>query len=1087
MHRHLLAATPLVLALMAAAPALDFGTEAPLHEASAQTPLSNVDLSGLEWRNIGPAINSGRISDIAIHPDDPHVMYAGVGSGGVWKTTNAGTTWTPIFDDQASYSIGSLAIDPPAPDVIWVVSGENHGGRHLGFGDGIYRSTDGGGTWTNMGLRATEHLSTIIVHPDDSDVVFVAAQGPLWSSGGERGLYRTRDGGETWEKVLGEGPWTGVTDIVMDPRNPDRIYAATWDRHRTVAAYMGGGPGSGLWKTEDGGESWRELTTGLPTSNLGKIGLAISPQQPDIVYAAIETDRSTGGVYMSENRGESWRRMSDAVAGGTGPHYYQELYASPHQFGRLYLVSNTTLYSDDHFATYQGIDNDRKHVDDHAIAFRPDDPDYIVFGTDGGIYETYDDMDTWRYVANLPLMQYYKIAVDDAEPFYNVFGGTQDNGSNGGPTRTAFDHGIRNADWFKTLGADGHDQATEPGNPDILYAETQQGGLHRVDRRTSEELPIQPQAREGEGYERFNWDAPIETSFHQPTRVYHASYRVWRSDDRGDSWTPISGDLTRSENRLELPIMGRVQSFDNPWDMGAMSNYNTVTSIGESPVDENVLWAGTDDGLLHVTEDGGATWRRIEVGSLPGMPDRAFVNDIKADFHDRSTVYVALDNHKEGDFAPYLVRSSDMGRSWQSLAGDLPDRHLVWRVVQDHVDPDLLFAATEFGIFVTVDGGGEWIEIDTGLPTISFRDIVIQRDHEDVVAASFGRGIFVLDDYTPLREAAAQGLTAEATLFDTRPALWYIPKEVSEDQGANEWTADNPPYGAVFTYHLRDGYLSREAERRRAEASVAQGANVPFPGFDALEAEMREQGPWVQVVVRDASGSVVNRVDGPTSAGIHRVVWDLTMASRASVQPGDEGTDGELWALPGSYSATLEVIEEGQARQLSGPMQFDVRPLYESAVARVSPTMIAAFRDDFVEAQSALDAAENLLEEQLETVAALHTALMRATSPDPGLVSRIEAARQELLALQERMDESEAMNEVGESGPPTPGDRLNAAEGGLETTHGPTAQHRLMLEVGLRELAPIGAEIERMAQQVVPALRAAVEAAGAPPVRRRGG
>ncbi|MDX1646780.1 MAG: hypothetical protein R3304_06535, partial [Longimicrobiales bacterium] len=315
----------------------------PVGALSAQTALSGVDLSGLEWRNIGPAITSGRIADIDIHPENENVMYVGVGSGGVWKTVNAGTTWQPVFDDQSSYSIGSVTIDPSAPDIVWVGTGENHGGRHNAFGDGLYKTTDGGRTWTNMGLEESEHLSTIIVHPHDSDVVWVAAQGPLWSSGGERGLYKTTDGGETWEKKLGEGEWTGVTDIVIDPRDPDRLYAATWDRHRTVAAYMGGGPGSGLWKSEDGGETWRELTTGLPTSNLGKIGLAISPQQPDIVYAAIETDRSSGGVWMSEDRGESWRQMSDAVAGGTGPHYYQELYASPHEFGRLWLVSNTTL------------------------------------------------------------------------------------------------------------------------------------------------------------------------------------------------------------------------------------------------------------------------------------------------------------------------------------------------------------------------------------------------------------------------------------------------------------------------------------------------------------------------------------------------------------------------------------------------------------------------------------------------------------------------------------------------------------------------------------------------------------------------
>ncbi|MFW6206030.1 MAG: WD40/YVTN/BNR-like repeat-containing protein, partial [Gemmatimonadota bacterium] len=652
----------------------------PAQEGSS---LSQTSLAGLELRSIGPAVNSGRIADIAIHPDNRNIMYVAVGSGGVWKTENAGTTWDPIFDDQGSYSIGSVALDPSAPATVWVGTGEDVGGRHVGYGDGIYRSTDGGRTWQNMGLQGSEHLSTIIVHPDSSDVVWVAAQGPLWSPGGERGLYRTSDGGETWRRVLGGDEWTGATDVVMDPRDPAVLYAATWDRHRTVAAYMGGGPGSGIHKSTDGGETWTELTTGLPSSNLGKIGLAISPQDPDIVYAAIELDRRTGGVFMSRDRGESWRKMSDAVSGGTGPHYYQELYASPHELGRLYLVSNYTLTSHDHGATFERINVRNKHVDDHAIGFRDDDPNYMIIGTDGGLYETFDRMATWRFVGNLPVMQYYKISVDDAVPFYNVFGGTQDNGSNGGPTRTPYDHGIRNADWFKTLGADGHESATEPGNPNIVYASTQQGGLNRIDRVTGEQIYIQPQAREGELFERFNWDAPLEVSFHDPARLYHASYRVWRSDDRGDSWTPISGDLTRGQERIALPIMGRVQSWDNPWDVSAMSNYNTITSLGESPLDEDLLYAGTDDGLLWVTEDGGESWRRIELSGIRGVPATAFVNDIKADHHDPSTVYVALDNHKYGDFSPYLIRSTDRGRSWTSIAGDLPDRHLVWRTVQD--------------------------------------------------------------------------------------------------------------------------------------------------------------------------------------------------------------------------------------------------------------------------------------------------------------------------------------------------------------------------------------------------------------------
>ena len=1056
---------------------------APLPVLAQGSSLEGVDLSGLSFRGIGPAINSGRIADIAIHPHDEGVMYVGVGSGGVWKTENAGTTFEPIFDDETSYSIGSVAIDPSAPDVIWVGTGENVGGRHVGFGDGIYKSTDGGRSWTNMGLQASEHLSTIVVHPTDGDVVWVAAQGPLWSPGGERGVYKTTDGGESWTKVLGEGEWTGATDLLLDPRNPDRLYAATWDRHRTVAAYLGGGPGSGLHVSEDGGESWTELTTGLPNSNMGKIGLALSPQNPDRVYAAIELDRTTGGVFMSEDRGRSWRKMSDAVSGGTGPHYYQELYASPHHEGRLFLVSNYMLVSEDHGATFEQMNVDNKHVDDHAVAFRPSDPDYVIIGTDGGLYESFDDTDTWRYVANLPVMQYYKIAVDDAEPFYHVFGGTQDNGSNGGPTRTEFEHGIRNADWFKTLGADGHDQATERGNPDILYAESQQGNLHRIDRITRDQVNIQPQARQGEPFERFNWDAPIETSFHEPARIYHASYRVWRSDDRGDSWTPISGDLTRSQERLaEIPHMGRIQSWDNAWDVGAMSNYNTATSLGESPVDEAVIWAGTDDGLLHVTEDGGENWRRIEAGDIPGVPATAFVNDIKADHHDRNTVYVALDNHKYGDFAPYLVKSTDLGGSWTSLAGDLPDRHLVWRTVQDHVDPNLLFAATEFGVFVTLDGGGSW-DLVPGTPTISFRDIVIQRDHEDVVAASFGRGIFVLDDYTPFREMTPDALAADGALFDVRPAFWYQEDEVSEDQGHNEYTAANPPFGALLTYHLREGFPSLESQRQEQEGDVPAGQDIPFPGWDALDQELREQGPTVQVVVRDPAGRVVNRVEGPSSAGVHRIAWELEYASDAPIDPEDAGdSGGEVPVRPGSFTAELAVVADGAVRRLDGPVQFEVVELTEGALPRVAAAEVEAFREEVEAFRQDLNRASTTLEELIQQVEALQVAHARADDPDPGLHTRLHETRMELLALQQRLEGSEARDEIGERDPyPTPGSRLGAGFDGLEGTYGPTQLHRQTVAAGRAELEPIASDIEGMVP-TVESLEEEVEATGAPPL-----
>ncbi|MEM7415322.1 MAG: glycosyl hydrolase [Gemmatimonadota bacterium] len=1050
-----------------------------------ESTLADTRISGLSLRGIGPATNSGRVSDIDIHPHDENVWYVAVGSGGVWKTTNNGTTFEPIFDDQASYSIGDVTIDPSTPSTVWVGTGENVGGRHVGFGDGIYKSTDDGRTWTNMGLGGTNHLSTIIVHPENSDVVWVAAQGPLWSPGGERGLYKTTDGGESWRKVLGEGEWTGVTDIVIDPRNPDVLIAATWDRHRTVAAYFGGGPGSGLHKSEDGGETWTQLTTGLPGGPLGKIGLAISPQNPDRVYAAIETIRAEGGVWMSENRGESWRKMSDAVSGGTGPHYYQELYASPHQEGRLYLVNNYTLVSDNHGADFARMNVQDKHVDDHAIAFKKSNPEYVLIGSDGGLYETFDLTETWRYVRNLPVMQYYKISVDDSRPFYNVYGGMQDNGSNGGPSRTTFDHGIRNADWFATLGADGHDSATEPGNPNIIYAETQQGGLHRVDLTTRDQVFIQPQAREGEPFERFNWDAPIEVSPHSPTRIYFASYRVWRTDDRGDSWTPISGDLTRSQERIEIEHMGRVQSWDNAWDVGAMSNYNTITSLGESPVEEGVIYAGTDDGLLWVTEDTGDNWRQIEVGDLPGVPATAFVNDIKADMFDANTVYVALDNHKYGDFTPYLVKSTDRGQSWTSITGDLPARHLVWRMVQDHVEPNLLFAGTEFGLFVTVDGGAQWVKIP-GAPTISFRDVDIQRDHEDVVGGTFGRGIYILDDYTPLRAMTSERLAGEGALFDTRTAFQFIEDNVSYDQGDGDYQASNPPYGAVFTYHLRDGYRSLEAERQARERAIPDGQDIPFPGYDAIEAEMREQGPSVHVVVRAMDGTVINRVSGPTSAGVHRVNWELDYASNGMINPGGGGGGGGFNVRPGSYTAELVKVEAGAVTVLDGPVQFAVAALEEGALPRVSDAVIETFRGEVEAFQMDLTEAGNSLSESIDMIEALQTSLSRADNPDAALHQRLYDTRQALLDLREQMQGSEARGEIGERSPPTPGSRLGLGFRGLNSTYGPTQLHRQTVAAGRAELGPIAAEIERMAG-VVDGLHDEVMATGAPSVRRSGG
>ncbi len=1057
-------------------------------QTDSDSLLTASTLSGLKWRSIGPAFTSGRIADIAIHPEDENVWYVAVGSGGVWKTENAGTTWNSIFDGQASYSIGCVTIDPLNPHTIWVGTGENVGGRHVGYGDGIYQSTDDGKTWTNKGLKETEHISKIIIHPEDPNTIWVAAQGPLWSQGGERGLYKSSDGGETWNRTLGDDAWVGVTDVVIDPQDPNWLYAATWQRHRTVAAYLGGGPGTGLHRSTDGGETWQELTQGIPKGNLGKIGLAISPHNPDVLYAAIEEERLKGGVYISTNRGMSWSKQSSTVSGGTGPHYYQELFASPHAEGRLYLMDVRIQVSDDHGKTFRRLSEEDKHSDNHAIAFRKDDPDYLLVGSDGGLYESMDLAQSWRFIHNMPITQYYKVAVDDAEPFYFVYGGTQDNGSHGGPSQTDNQHGIRNADWFKTLFADGHQSATEPGNPNIMYAETQQGGLHRIDRITGEQVYIQPQSGEGEPYERYNWDAPIVVSTNNPATIYFASQRVWKSTDRGDSWTAISSDLTRNQERIALPIMGRVQSWDNAWDVGAMSNYNTIASLGISMINEQVIYAGTDDGLIQVTEDGGLNWRKIEVGEMPGVPATAFVNDIRPDLYDEGTVYVALDNHKYGDFNPYLMKSTDHGRSWQSIAGNLPDRTLVWRTVQDHVKADLLFAATEFGVYVTLNGGAQWTHLKGEFPTISVRDITIQRREDDLVAATFGRSFYILDDYSALREISETQLTAEATLFPVKDAWWYRPRTVVSSQGSAQYVAENPPFGAAFTYHLSEGLTTLAKERKEREKELAKtDADVPFPGWEALEEERIQEEPKILLTIRDNSGTIVNNVEGKTSKGFHRVNWDLRHASKNGIRMQQSEQSGfgffgrgGFMATPGEYTVTLSKVVDGQMTELAGPQSFRLEPLRKGALEGASHQEIAAFRSILEEFQQDITATTTVLDNSLDKVRAMQVALGRLDGDQKALVAEIYEVKRQLLEIEQRLSGDDTKDEIGERSDPTPRNRMFVGFRALNTTYGPTAMHKESVDLGTKELSVIKQDLSTITEELLPQLEKKLMDSGAP-------
>jgi photosystem II stability/assembly factor-like uncharacterized protein len=1029
--------------------------------------------AGLKFRSIGPAFMSGRIADVAMHPRDEHVWYVAAGSGGVWKTVNAGITWAPIFDDQASYSIGCVAIDPGNPHTVWVGTGENVGGRHVGFGDGIYRSRDGGTSWQNMGLPDSQHISEIIVHPRDSDVVYVAVQGPLWQPGGQRGFYLTRDGGQSWQRTLGNDQWTGVTDIALDPRDPDVIYAATWDRHRTVAAYMGGGPGSGIHRSRDGGQTWEALSSGLPESRMGKIGIAVSPQQPDVIYAAIELDRRTGGVYRSADRGSTWQKQSDTVSGGTGPHYYQELYACPHHFDRIYLMDVRMQVSDDGGKTFRRVNEPNKHSDNHALAFRRDDPDYLLAGCDGGLYESFDGGGNWRFMDNLPLTQFYKIALDDRKPFYHIYGGTQDNSTEAGPSRTDNAHGIQNSDWRVVLDWDGHQPATEPGNPDIVYAERQEGFLARIDVSTGEVIDIQPQPEAGEDYERFNWDAPILVSPHNPTRLYFASQRLWRSDNRGDEWRPVSGDLTRNRDRFNMPIMGQLQSWDNAWDVSAMSNYSTITSIAESPQQENLLYVGTDDGLIQISEDAGENWRKVEVGSLPNVPAEAFVNDIRADLFDADTVYVALDNHKFGDLRPYFLKSTDRGRTWVSLACNLPERLLVWRMVQDHVRPGLLFLATEFGVWFTVDGGRQWTQLKGGLPTISIRDIHIHRRENDLVAATFGRGIYILDDIAALREVSAESMTAGATLFPLRDAWWYFPRPHlgfeggKGDQGASHFLAPNPPFGAVFTYHLADDLSSKQEQRVTLEKERAE-RDLPaeFPGWEAVETERRQADPKIWLTVRDDQGNVVRRIEGPRTKGFHRVAWDLRYPVPNAVKlvpdppPLWGGPPRGQMVAPGRYRVTLSRVIDGVATEVSGPQEFQVVPLRGGALTAADPAAVAEFWRAYEEAVRVHTALQVSLAQCLLKMERINEVILNSTAAVGDLDETLAAVRSELQDLDQRLNGNRSKQQPGEKFRPIIQDRLFSVARGVDrSTYGPTATHRRMLEIANRQIDVIRSDL----------------------------
>ena len=893
--------------------------------------LKKISLSGLPLRSIGPAITGGRVRHIKVNPQNKSEYYIASGSGSLWKTTNRGITFTPSFEKQNTYAIGAVEIDPTNPNVLWVGTGENSNHNNSGYGDGVYKSEDGGKNWNNMGLKTSEHIGGIAIDPNNSNVVYVAAMGSLRKEGGDRGIFKTTDGGKTWANVLKISQYTGCYEVFMDPRNSNLLYAVAHQRMRKLYTGVSGGPESGIYKSTDAGLTWNKLKSGLPSDEVGRIGMAVSPVNPDVLYAIIDAKKEAG-FYKSVDRGASWTKQSSYVSAYT--FYFQKIYCDVKDVDRVYSMDVFIHITKDGGKTWTNLGEKNKHVDNHGLWIDPDDNKHLISGCDGGVYETYDQGANWAFRNNIPITEIYKITTDNALPFYNVYIGTQDNNSLGGPSRTINSGGITNQDWTFTLGGDGFQSQVDWKDPSTIYAESQNGGLVRFDKKSGEKLYIKPVDFADTAY-RFDWDAALLISRHDHKRLYFGGNKLFRSDDQGSNWNEISGDLTRGYPANFQKLMGKSWSID---EMVSKSSMAQIVTIAESPLDENVLFVGSGDGLISYTNDGGKTW--MKASSVDGLPRYARVHQIIASHFNKLVAYAACHNFHDGDYRPYLYKTEDGGKTWKSINANLPEMGSTYTVAEDHVDGNLLFVGMQFGLFFSNNGGKEWIPLKNGLPTIEVMNITIQQRENDLVVSTYGRGVYILDNYSPLRSLSKETLMKDAYIFPIKEAQMFIPADPFGYSGigfmgASFFATPNPEVGAVINYFIKDEVKSLKDKRREIEKEKQKkGEDVAFPTYEELKKENEQPEAFLLFTFSDEQGNVVRKMKTSVKKGVNKLVWDFrydtfSPISTAAVDnsiPWNEPEKGYM-AVPGKYKVSLSKFEDGVFTELCAPQEFTCVPL----------------------------------------------------------------------------------------------------------------------------------------------------------------